>query len=223
METKTNYFNELNKINVNEKTEKKGKFSYLSWSYAWAEIKKIDEKASYVVAENVNGLPFFYEASLPNLGAFVKVSVTVNGITHTLNHPILNSFNKAVKVDGLDSFIVNTSIMRALAKCIALHGLGLYIFNGEDLPEIELVEIVAKEKQEIKAEVAKQDDDPLMRQVANIKGEVKLFIANGDTYSKKDDLKKAGFNWNTDRKGWTIKAVSADDIKKIDGVTYKAI
>lgn len=128
-------FKEIYGLDLRDKTEKKGKFNYLSWAYAWAEIKKLDENAVYKVLENNAGMPFFYEASLPNLGAFVKVEVVFNGVSQVITHPILDNFNKAVVVEKLNAFIINTSIQRALAKCCSLHGLGLYIYAGEDLPE----------------------------------------------------------------------------------------
>ena len=134
METKTT-FEKLNAKNVNEKTEKKGKFTYLSWAYAWQEIKLEDPNASFRILENQDGLPFFYNPSLPNLGAFVKVGITFNGLELIETFPILDNFNKSIALDKLTSFAVNTATKRALAKAAALHGLGLYIYAGEDLPE----------------------------------------------------------------------------------------
>lgn len=135
MENKKVSFKDLNSIDLNELKKKKGKFDYLSWAWAWNETKKLDPEATYRVIDNEKGLPFHFDPSLPNLGAFVKVEVVFAGLAQTITHPILNNFNKAIPVEKLTSFEVNTSIQRALAKCCALHGLGLYIFAGEDLPE----------------------------------------------------------------------------------------
>jgi len=129
---------ELLKINVNDHIEKKGNLSYLSWAWAWAEVLKIDPAARYTVHE-YDGLPVIY---LKDQTAMVKVSVEIKGDIKTCLLPVLDHRNKPIQ--NPDSFAVNTSIMRCLAKCIALHGLGLYIYAGEDLPEAEREELNAE-------------------------------------------------------------------------------
>ena len=129
---------ELFKINVNDHIEKKNGLSYLSWEWAWAEVLKIDPTARYTVHE-YDGLPLVY---LKDGSAMVKVSVEIKGDIKTCLLPVLDHRNKPIQ--NPDSFAVNTSIMRCLAKCIALHGLGLYIFSGEDLPEAEREELDAE-------------------------------------------------------------------------------
>ena len=133
--------------NVNDKVEKKDGLTYLSWAIAWGECKKLDPEAQYVIHENSEGLPFFNSS----VGADVKVSVTIKGITHTMRLPVMNGSNKAMKtepytyttkygektVEAFTSFDVNKTIMRCLVKAIAMHGLGLYIYAGEDLPETD--------------------------------------------------------------------------------------
>jgi len=136
---------ELLKINVNVHIEKKNNLSYLSWAWAWAEVLKIDATARYTVHE-YDGLPLVY---LKDQTAMVKVSVEIKGDIKTCLLPVLDHRNKPIQ--NPDSFAVNTSIMRCLAKCIALHGLGLYIYAGEDLPESEADEIEAKLNAEIAA------------------------------------------------------------------------
>lgn len=128
---------ELLKVNVNDHTEKKGNLTYLSWAWAWAEVLKIDPAARYTVHE-FDGLPLVY---LKDTTAMVKVSVEIKGDIKTCLLPVLDHRNKPIQ--NPDSFAVNTSIMRCLAKCIALHGLGLYIYAGEDLPEAEREELDA--------------------------------------------------------------------------------
>jgi hypothetical protein len=128
---------ELLKVNVNDHTEKKGNLTYLSWAWAWAEVLKIDPAARYTVHE-FDGLPLVY---LKDTTAMVKVSVEIKGDIKTCLLPVLDHRNKPIQ--NPDSFAVNTSIMRCLAKCIALHGLGLYIYAGEDLPESEREELDA--------------------------------------------------------------------------------
>jgi len=124
---------DLLKINVNEHVEKKNGLSYLSWAWAWAEVLKIDPKATWA--------PKFFgpEASqqpamfMPDGSAMVAVHVTIKGDTKGCMLPVMNHRNQAIK--NPDAFAVNTALMRCLAKAIAMHGLGLYIYAGEDLPE----------------------------------------------------------------------------------------
>jgi hypothetical protein len=122
---------EFLKINVNDHLEKKGNLSYLSWAWAWAEVLKIDPAASWV-AHEWNDRPAMF---LPDGSAMVKVSVTVKGDTKLCVLPVMDNRNRAIQ--NPDAFAVNTAIMRCLAKAIAMHGLGLYIYAGEDLPEAE--------------------------------------------------------------------------------------
>lgn len=130
-----NIFEQLNKLNVNEFTKKKGNFTYLSWAWAVRELLQIAPDATWVIHEfeswNAHGSvtqPYMNTGT----GYFVKVTVTVNGVDRTQVHPVLDNRNKTI--DDPNAFQVNTSIQRCLAKAIALHGLGLYIFAGEDLP-----------------------------------------------------------------------------------------
>ena len=122
---------ELLKINVNDHLEKKGNLSYLSWAWAWAEVLKIDPAASWVAHEWADRPAMF----LPDGSAMVKVSVTVKNDTKLCVLPVMDNRNRAIQ--NPDAFAVNTAIMRGLAKAIAMHGLGLYIYAGEDLPEAE--------------------------------------------------------------------------------------
>ncbi len=128
MTTTTNYFAELYAMDVSKHVEKKGKFSYLSWTYAVSEMCKFDPTANWEVIR-FNGMPFIDS----QFGVFVEVAVTIKGFTKSQIHPVLDGFNKAVEKPS--AFQINTSIQRCLVKAIALHGLGLCVYNGEDLPE----------------------------------------------------------------------------------------
>jgi len=128
METATNYFGELAKVDCSAHVEKKGKFTYLSWPFAMSELAKLHPKAEIEVRE-WDGFP----AVRGPKGWMVQVSVTIDGVRRTQWHPVLDSNNKAIPEP--DVFQLNTSIQRAMVKAIALHGLGLYIYAGEDLPE----------------------------------------------------------------------------------------
>ena len=125
----TNYFTELDMVDVTNHIEKKGKFSYLSWAYAVRELKKRHPEATWVVHEYGDEcVPFI----ATECGYFVKVTVIVNGVEMTQVHPVLNHQNQPIPAPN--SFQINTSIQRCLAKAIALHGLGIHLYAGEDLP-----------------------------------------------------------------------------------------
>lgn len=126
-----NYFARLNQINVSDHVEKKGDFSYLSWPYAVAQLRLAEPTACWEV-RRFDGLPFLRTET----GYFVEVAVTVHGVTLSQIHPVLDGKNRPLLEPT--AFDVNTSIQRCLVKAIALHGLGLYIYAGEDLPEGEV-------------------------------------------------------------------------------------
>lgn len=128
-----NYFLELNNINVNEHTEQKNRLTYLSWAWAWAEIKKKYPDSTYKIYENENG--WFYHTD--GRTCWVKTGVTVNGIEHIEYLPVMDYKNRSIPIESVTSFDVNKAIQRSLTKAVARHGLGLYIYAGEDLPEEE--------------------------------------------------------------------------------------
>ncbi len=131
-----NYFATLNSINVNDKTEKKNGLTYLSWAWAWGEVKKLHPDANYKIYEDANGL--FYHTD--GRTCWVKTGVTVCGIEHIEYLPVMDHRNKSIPLDQVTSFDVNKAIQRSLTKALARHGLGLYIYAGEDLPEGEVIE-----------------------------------------------------------------------------------
>ena len=127
METTENIFKRLLQIDVSKHVEKKGQFAYLSWPFAVSQLRLMDPSATWTV-QRFNGLPYLQA----ELGCFVEVSVTVQGITLSQIHPVLDSRNKPINKPS--DFDINTSIQRCLVKAIALHGLGLNVYAGEDLP-----------------------------------------------------------------------------------------
>lgn len=131
-----NYFSELYAINVNKYVEKKNGLSYVSWPFAWGEVKKLHPDATYMIYENADGL--FYHTD--GRTCWVKTGVTVNGIEHIEYLPVMDFKNRSIPVDQVTSFDVNKAIQRSLTKAVARHGLGLYIYAGEDLPESEAPE-----------------------------------------------------------------------------------
>lgn len=129
----SNYFTELFEINVSDKIEQKNGLSYVSWAYAWGELKKKHPDATYTVYENADGM--FYHTD--GKTCWVKTGVTVNGIEHIEYLPVMDFRNKSISADNVTSFDVNKTVQRSLTKAIARHGLGLYVYAGEDLPEAE--------------------------------------------------------------------------------------
>lgn len=154
-------FSVLNSIDVNEHTEKKNNLTYLSWSWAWAEVKKRFPDAEYKIFRNEQNLPYFED---PNLGIMCYTSVTIEGQTYEMWLPVMDGANKAMKrspytykvwnrnqgrweektVAAATMFDINKTLMRCLVKNLAMFGLGLYIYSGEDLPEQQTDEQTTK-------------------------------------------------------------------------------
>ena len=139
-------FQELYSLNVNQYVEKKNGLSYLTWSYAWAEFKKIYPDATYEVKKDGEGRCYFGDE---DIGYMVYTSVTAGGITYEMWLPVMDGANKSMKskeytytargyektVEAMTTHDVNRAVMRCLVKNLAMFGLGLYIYAGEDLPE----------------------------------------------------------------------------------------
>tara|TARA_Y100001970_G_C13918974_1_gene692432 strand:+ start:42 stop:653 length:612 start_codon:yes stop_codon:yes gene_type:complete len=139
-------FNKLAEINVSNMTEKKGQFTYLSWTHAWKAVKDNYPSATFVktiYTDNQNNqLPFMRDTKG---NTWVGVSVTIEGITLEEVFPVLDNRNRAIQFP--DSFAVNTAHQRCLTKCLAYHGLGINVYAGEDLPmESSNVEVLDEYK-----------------------------------------------------------------------------
>ena len=133
MENKKSVWQTLSAINVNEKTEKKNGLTYLSWAWAWSELKNHFPNAFYTIYENNDGWNYFTDG----ITGWVKTGVTVEGLEHIEYLPIMDYRNKSIPCANITSFDVNKAIQRSLTKAISRHGLGNYIYAGEDLPESE--------------------------------------------------------------------------------------
>ena len=131
MEAKKSVFEVLNAVNCNEHTEKKNGLTYLSWAWAWAEVKKRYPDADYTIYENRDGLLYHTDGRT----AWVKTGVTIEGQELIEYLPVMDYNNKSIPLERITSFDVNKAIQRSLTKACARHGLGLYIYAGEDLPE----------------------------------------------------------------------------------------
>lgn len=170
-------FNALSNLDLSDKCEKRESLTYLSWANAWSEFKSAYPSATYEILKNENGLPYFSD---PNLGIMVFTEVTVDDVTHQMWLPVMDSKNKAMKltpytyqawdnykkayvektVQAASMFDINKTLMRCLVKNLAMFGLGLYIFQGDDLPEKSADDTTSSAPQPMQRPV-QQPVDPL--------------------------------------------------------------
>ena len=141
-------FETLSAVNVNGHTEKKNGLTYLSWAWAWAEIKKAYPDAQYKIYETPEGCIYWTDGRT----CWVKTGVTINDLEHIEYLPVMDFRNASIPADKVTSTDVNKAIQRSLTKACARHGLGLYIYAGEDLPETEQVAAPKQEKAQPAAE-----------------------------------------------------------------------
>jgi hypothetical protein len=195
-------FNELRTINVNEHTEKKDGLTYLSWAWAWDTFKQNCPDATYEILKDNRGLPYFESAA----GAMVFTKVTANGQTHEMWLPVMDGKNKAMKaepylytvkdwktkqqvektVDAYSMFDINKTLMRCLVKNLAMFGLALYIYSGDDLPEVEPEPVDTEPMLNAIAQAASLDD------LKNIYfGVVKMAKGNQDVMRQLEAAKDA--------------------------------
>tara|TARA_R110001599_G_scaffold336001_1_gene553369 strand:- start:36 stop:590 length:555 start_codon:yes stop_codon:yes gene_type:complete len=142
-----NVFKELSKLNVNDKVEKKKNLTYLSWAWAWAKVKEKYPDATYNIWKDGEGNPYTFNETL---GYMCYTTVCIEGETLEMWLPVMNGANKAMlskpykystkygekDVEAATMFDINKTIMRCLVKNLAMFGLGLYIYAGEDLPDV---------------------------------------------------------------------------------------
>lgn len=191
-------FARLLAVNVNDYVEEKntGKatLKYLSWSYAWKEVRARYPSATYKVIKNENNLPYFYD---PNAGIMVYTEVTIDGETHEMWLHVMDGANNALKFEDYEVETkygtkkinkatmadINKTIMRCLAKNLAMFGLGLYIYAGEDLPDDNIDQKIYKEETEAKIKeecfaVISEVDSLVKNKVKDMKKEEKIKFAN---------------------------------------------
>ena len=134
---KSNVFETLSKIKIDPAhIDKKGKFSYISWARSFQYLLDVFPTAEIKTSTDENRKPWF---DWGDSGAMVHVVVEVDGVSRELWHPIMDNRNNAIK--NPDVRKVNDSLMRAYSKCISMHGLGLYIYQGEDVPQSQVEEL----------------------------------------------------------------------------------
>lgn len=169
-------FATLNAVNVSGKTEKKNNMTYLSWAYAWEQVKSNYPNAFYTIYENAEGWNYFTDGKT----CWVKTGVTIEGMEHIEYLPVMDFKNRSIPLDSVTSFDVNKAIQRSLTKACARHGLGLYIYAGEDLPaeEKEAQQKARAKKTAPKAAAPKPQPQPQYKDTdviedANFKGTFK--------------------------------------------------
>ena len=186
---KKSVFATLSTIDVGEHIEKKNGLSYLSWAWAWHYVKASFPAASYTVYENAEGRPYFDDGRT----AWVKTGVTIEGLEHIEYLPIMDHYNKSIPLERITSMDMNKAIQRSLTKAVARHGLGLYIYAGEDLPMTDdevKAEVVAEEarakkaRKKAEAEAPEPEYQPLGS--AQYWGVVKAFVDGKRTKSGGD-------------------------------------
>ena len=158
---KKSVFETLNAINVNEYTETKNKLTYLSWAWAWQVTKENYPTAIYTIYESAEGM--FYHTD--GKTAWVKTGVTIEDVEHIEYLPVMDYKNNSISMSNITSTDVNKTIQRSLTKAIARHGLGLYVYAGEDLPSKDDGKTIAPKEQNKKAvkvekEAVKKEDTP---------------------------------------------------------------
>jgi hypothetical protein len=171
-------FKELNKLNVNDKVEQKQKLTYLSWAWAWAKVKEKYPDATYSIWKDEKGNPYTFNETL---GYMCYTTVCIEDETLEMWLPVMNGANKAMlnvnytyttkyeekSVDAASMFDINKTIMRCLVKNLAMFGLGLYIYSGEDLPEQEPEPLKKKLTNESVERMCKTQDDEYLKNALN--------------------------------------------------------
>lgn len=209
-ESKKTAFEVLNQVNVNDHTEVKDtgkvKLTYLSWAWAWAEVKKRFPNASYEIVK-FNGLPYVYD---DKTGFMVYTKVTIEDITHEMWLPVMDSNNKAMlarsyevktsyktfTVNPATMFDINKTIMRCLTKNLAMFGLGLYIYAGEDLPEGSEEEVIIPQNKPQK-EKDPQSNEKKESERSGWRAKLKKLCEQDPKIDQNEVIKHCGLNKNS--------------------------
>jgi Protein of unknown function (DUF1071). len=171
MENKKSVFQTLFEINVNKQIEKKNGLNYLAWAYAWSEAKKLYPNANYKVYETAEGCIYHTDRRT----CWVKTGVTIEDLEHIEYLPVMDYKNKSILLENITSFDVNKAIQRSLTKALARHGLGLYVYAGEDLPEAEVEKITPREAKILKNIIFDMDEPEKLYQGILAKYNIKSF------------------------------------------------
>ena len=176
MATEKSTFAVLNAINCNEHTEKKNGLTYLSWAWAWQMVKANFPDATYTIYENRDGWNYHTDGRT----CWVKTGVTIGGLEYIEDLPVMDSRNRSIPFESVTSFDVNKAIQRSLTKACARHGLGLYIYAGEDLPDAADDEARAEVKKARRAAPPKQLTTAQYYQIVRAYADGKFTASGGD-------------------------------------------
>lgn len=182
---KGNYFAEMFAVDCSGKIEQKNGLNYLSWAWAWAEVKKRYPDAFYTIYENADGWNYFHDGRT----CWVKTGVTINGLEHIEYLPVMDHRNQSIPLERVTSFNVNTAIQRSLTKACARHGLGLYVYAGEDLPEA-VFEAMTEEQEARLTELGANWDTLLPYLKVKSKAEVSKQMAENLIKAKEAKMKE---------------------------------
>lgn len=199
-------FETLNSVSVNGHTEKKGGLTYLSWAWAWAEVKKRYPEATYTIYEK-DGIPYFTDGRT----CWVKTGVTIEGLEHIEYLPIMDFRNNSIPLAKVTSMDMNKSIQRSLTKACARHGLGLYIYAGEDLPEAEQQKAETEAKQEPQAQQKAEDERPQPQQVGEAEADPQVAFGK----LKAQILKHYTETLKPNQQKWVLEQFKIEDIANV--------
>jgi len=194
-------FETLSVVNVGANVKPKGRFNYLSWVWAWTEVKKKYPNMNSTVYENADSWNYHHDGKT----AWVKVGVTIGELEHIEYYPVTDNSNNAITLEKINSFDVNTAIQRAITKSIARFGLGLNVYAGEDLPLSEddflTDDQIAKQKEKemleieeyvvtFKERVADDDEQGVSELKAELNNQQRVEVAKQLTPDELGYLKK---------------------------------
>lgn len=161
----TSVWDTLSRINCNGHTEQKNGLTYLSWAWAWSEVKKAYPTSFYTIYERPDGCPYWTDGKT----CWVKTGVTIEGLEHVEYLPVMNNRNQSIPLASVTSMDMNKAIQRSLTKACARHGLGIYIYAGEDLPEVE---------QQAQQQTKEESDQRALEAIADINA-----VQDGEQYA----------------------------------------
>lgn len=215
--TEKSVYETLSSVDCGKHISKKNGLSYLPWAWAWGILKSYYPDSSYKIYEDENGWNYHTDGR----SAWVKCSVTVHGMENIEYLPIMDYRNKSIPLDRLSSMDVTKAIQRALTKAIARHGLGLYIYAGEDLPDaMDGNRLDEEEPKEAKKTERKEHAAPkaYVKENPTTFREKAILDMNELKISSDEAVKKYGVNKKTTEEEWKQIYKKLEALKKLDSL-----
>lgn len=190
-----NSFKSLYDVDVTNKIKKKNGLNYLSWASAWAEVKKIYPEAFFTIYERETPDGLIINYFTDGKTCWVKTGVIINGLEHIEELPVMDFKNKSISLESVTSSDVNKAIQRSKVKCCADHGLALYIYEGDDIPEAtvqkeEDLKVINKSSLGIATQISKKSEE-MKEKVGNL---VVLYVPSKNPMEIKDVNKAKELN-----------------------------